>query len=130
MAVNLSARRNILQYKHTIYETTTIYETKNFFKWCKILLLGIKEAAMKEEQKRLIKRINDLCKQYGFSYYTLSYKSSVPLSTLMHIMDGTVKNPGVFTILRLCEGLGITPSMFFDSKEFNNLSENEEDTEE
>lgn len=63
---------------------------------------------MKKEQQILINRINELCKERGFSYYTLSYKSSVPLSTLMHIMEGSVKSPGLFTIIRLCGGFGIT----------------------
>lgn len=78
---------------------------------------------MNEEQKILVNRINYLCKQNGFTYYTLSYKSGVPLSTLMHIMDGTVKNPGIHTIVRLCAGMKITISEFFDTEEFDKVSE-------
>ena len=79
---------------------------------------------MKEEQRILIKRINDLCKQYGVSYYTLSNKSGVPLSTLMHLMDGTVKNPGICTIIRLCMGFKISLVEFFDTQDFVKLLEN------
>lgn len=78
---------------------------------------------MKEEQKILVNRINDLCKQLGLSYYTLSYKSGVPLSTLMHLMDGTVKNPGIYTIVRLCAGMRITLAEFFDTDSFKKLVE-------
>ena len=78
---------------------------------------------MKEEQKILVNRINDLCKRYGLSYYTLSYKSGVPLSTLMHLMDGTVKNPGIYTIVRLCAGMRITLAEFFDTDSFKKLVE-------
>ena len=78
---------------------------------------------MKEEQKILVNRINDLCKQLGLSYYTLSYKSGVPLSTLMHLMDGTVKNPGIYTIVRLCAGMRITLAEFFDTESFKKLVE-------
>lgn len=78
---------------------------------------------MKEEQKILVNRINDLCKQFGLSYYTLSYKSGVPLSTLMHLMDGTVKNPGIYTIVRLCAGMRITLAEFFDTESFKKLVE-------
>ena len=78
---------------------------------------------MKEEQKILVNRINDLCKQFGLSYYTLSYKSGVPLSTLMHLMDGTVKNPGIYTIVRLCAGMRITLAEFFDTDSFKKLVE-------
>lgn len=74
---------------------------------------------MKDEQKRLARRINDLCKQKGISYYVLSYKSAVPLTTLIHIVDGSTKNPGIYTIFKLCDGLGITLKEFFDSEEFD-----------
>lgn len=78
---------------------------------------------MNEEQKILVNRINYLCKQNGFTYYTLSYKSGVPLSTLMHIMDGTVKNPGIYTIMRLCAGMRITLADFFNTEEFDKIIE-------
>ena len=76
---------------------------------------------MDEEQKILINRINSLCKKVGYSYYMLADKSGVPLSTLMHLMDGTVKNPGIFTIVRICNGFGITMAEFFDTEAFNSM---------
>lgn len=76
---------------------------------------------MKKEQQILINRINELCKKKGYSYYTLSYKSDVPLSTLMHILDGSSKSPGLFTILKICAGLDLTLAKFFDTKEFESL---------
>ena len=76
---------------------------------------------MNEEQKILINRINALCKNAGYSYYMLADKSGVPMSTLMHLMDGTVKNPGIFTIVRICNGFGITMAEFFDTDAFNSL---------
>lgn len=55
------------------------------------------------------------------SYYALSYESAVPITTLMHIVDKTTKNPGVLTIGKLCDGLGITLKDFFDAPEFENI---------
>ena len=72
-------------------------------------------------QQILIDRINELCTQRGISYYNLSYKSTIPMTTLLHIMDGTTKNPGVFTLLKLCDGLGISLIEFFDTEEFREL---------
>ena len=69
-------------------------------------------------QTALIARINELCKEKGMSYYSLSYKSSMTLSTLSHILDGTSKNPGIGTIAKICDGFGITLKEFFDTKEF------------
>ena len=56
------------------------------------------------------------------SYYALSYESAVPMTTLMHIVDKTTLNPGVLTIGKLCDGLGISLKEFFDSPEFENLT--------
>ncbi|MBQ8626357.1 MAG: helix-turn-helix transcriptional regulator, partial [Agathobacter sp.] len=57
----------------------------------------------------------------GMSYYTLSYRSTVPLTTLLHILDGSTKNPGILTIIKLCDGLGISLQEFFDTEEFSSM---------
>lgn len=72
-------------------------------------------------EKKLVKRINYLCQEQGISYYTLSYRSSVPLTTLMHIIDGSTKNPGLFTIIKLCSGLDITVRDFFNAEDFEGI---------
>ena len=72
----------------------------------------------KKAQEILIARINELCKNDGVTYYTLSYRSTIPLTTLMHIMDGTTKNPGIFTLMKICDGLGVSLSEFFDTEGF------------
>ncbi|MBQ2901215.1 MAG: helix-turn-helix transcriptional regulator [Agathobacter sp.] len=75
----------------------------------------------KKMQEILLRRIETLCKEKGISYYVLSYRATVPLSTLAHIMDGSTQNPGVFTIMKLCDGLGVTLQEFFDTQEFEEL---------
>lgn len=72
----------------------------------------------KEVQKMLTGRIDQLCKEKGLSYYTLSYKATIPMTTLIHIMEGTTQNPGVFTIMKICDGLGVSLKEFFDTPEF------------
>ena len=39
------------------------------------------------EQEKLANRIKTLCSAKDMSYYTLSYRSAVPMTTLMHIID-------------------------------------------
>jgi len=73
---------------------------------------------MKSQRSIVAKRINALCKAKGMSYYTLSYKSTVPLTTLLHIVDGSTRNPGIFTIIKICDGFNISLKEFFDSDEF------------
>lgn len=73
------------------------------------------------EQKILVNRIQHLCKEKGMSYYSLSYRSTVPLTTIMHILDCSTKNPGIFTIAKICNGFGISLKEFFDSEEFKDI---------
>lgn len=71
-----------------------------------------------EARDRLAKRIKQLCETNHISYYMLSYKSAVPMTTLMNIINCSTKNPGIFTIVKICNGLDITMKEFFDSEEF------------
>lgn len=73
------------------------------------------------EKSIIVERINNLCKEKRMSYYALSYKSAVPISTLLNIVKESTANPGVFTIGKLCGGLGVTLSEFFDQPEFESI---------
>lgn len=73
------------------------------------------------EQELVSNRIRYYCKLRSLTYYQLSYRSTVPLTTLMHILNGATKNPGIFTIIKVCNGLDITISEFFSSEEFKNI---------
>ncbi|WP_312060244.1 MULTISPECIES: helix-turn-helix domain-containing protein [Anaerotignum] len=73
-----------------------------------------------EESKLIIDRINALCYERGITVGRLCTMSGATGSTINDIMNGVTKNPGVFTIKKLCDGLGITLSEFFDTVEFKN----------
>ena len=74
-----------------------------------------------KEQKILSDRIKYLCEQKNISYYILAYRSCVPMTTLMHILDCSTKNPGIFTIIKICSGLDMSVSDFFDAEEFADI---------
>ena len=74
-----------------------------------------------EVKNKLADRIKHLCNVKHISYYMLSYKSTVPMTTLMHIINCSTKNPGIFTIFKICNGLDITIKDFFDSEEFTDI---------
>ena len=74
-----------------------------------------------KEQAMIAERIKDLCRKNNLSYYTLSYKSAVPITTLMHIIDCSPENPGIFTITKICNGFGITLIDFFDTEELKGI---------
>lgn len=103
---------------------TTIYGNKSMEKLDTIVIPNMGGQMMKA-QEMLVERINNLCKEKRMSYYALSYQSSVPLTTLMHIMDQSTENPGVMTVSKLCDGFGITMKEFFDAPEFEGLEKSE-----
>lgn len=75
----------------------------------------------RQVQDVLIARIKELCKEKGISYYTLSYKATIPMSTLVHIIEGSTQNPGILTIMKICDGLGVSMKEFFDTPEFDDV---------
>lgn len=72
-------------------------------------------------QQKISKRIHHLCQEAGISFYELSYRSAVPITTMMHIIGCSTKNPGVLTIMKMCSGLGISISEFFDCDDFKDI---------
>lgn len=76
---------------------------------------------MEKQKKIVVDRINELCKEKNLSYYQLAYRSTVPMSTLMNILNGKTKNPSIFTIVKFCDAFGISLVEFFDTDAFNNL---------
>lgn len=69
------------------------------------------------------KRLNNLMKEYNLTPNGLSYRSGVSQATVKSIMNGESKNPGIVTIKKLCDGLGISVNDFFGSDEFKNLEQ-------
>lgn len=79
-----------------------------------------------KQQQFLSNRIQYYCQKRGLTYYRLAYRSAVPLTTLLHIIDCSTKNPGIFTLIKICNGLGVSVTEFFNSEEFEDLSEDTE----
>ena len=106
--------------KAEISADTTVYGSYPTHKNDKVITIILVEGQTErmDEQKKLAKRIDGLCRQQGISYYKLAYRSAVPLTTLMHIIDCSTKNPGIFTIIKICDGLNITISEFFNTEDF------------
>lgn len=67
------------------------------------------------------KRIKNICKERNISINKLATMSCLTQSTLQSIIDGSSNNPKLLTILRICYGLNITISEFFNDSLFDNL---------
>lgn len=69
----------------------------------------------------LTKRILKLCKEKNISINKLAEQSLITQSTLNNIVNGNSKNSKLLTIVRICDGLGISLSEFFDDKLFQKI---------
>ena len=77
--------------------------------------MGIKDA--------IVLRIKELCEQKEIKYNTLATNSGVTPSTVYSLLDERRKDIGVLVLKKLCDGLDISITDFFDSDIFLNLEQ-------
>ena len=68
-------------------------------------------------------RLLQLCKDRGITVNKLSTMSGVTQSTVNDIVNCRAKNIGIVTIKKLCDGLDITITEFFDTDVFRTLEQ-------
>lgn len=64
-----------------------------------------------------------LCDERRIAPNALTRIAAVPPSTRKNILYGVSRNPGIVTVKELCDGLEITLTEFFDTKEFRALEQ-------
>ncbi len=69
------------------------------------------------------KRFEELCNQKDINFCRLASISGVPYTTVKSIFYNQSKNPGISTIKKLCDGLDISITEFFDTEYFRNLEQ-------
>lgn len=67
------------------------------------------------------RRIQALCLERDIVINTLANDSGMPPSTIYSMLNSKSKNPGIVTIQKICDGLGITIRQFFDDALFDDL---------
>ena len=77
--------------------------------------MGIKNA--------VVMRIKELCKEKGIKFNTLATESGVTPSTVYILLDESRKDVGILVLKKLCDGMGISITDFFDSDIFRNLEQ-------
>jgi len=88
---------------------------KTSHKW-----IGVKPLSVRKE---VADRIIYFCNERNMALNALARISAVPPSTLKNIVNGVSQNPGIVTIKKLCDGLGIDVVEFFTTEEFKNLEQ-------
>ncbi len=66
-------------------------------------------------------RINKILYERNMSVNKLANISCLTQSTVDSILNGRSKSPKVLTIVRICDGLSMTLSEFFNDKIFENI---------
>ena len=69
------------------------------------------------------KRFEELCYQKDVNFCRLATLSGVPYTTVKSIFYNQSKNPGIATIKKLCDGLDVTITEFFNAEYFKNLEQ-------
>ena len=64
----------------------------------------------------VIGRINELCKARSWTYYRLAKESGIPYSTLNTMLHKTYV-PTVPSLMKLCDGFGISVAQFFSDQD-------------
>ncbi len=69
----------------------------------------------------LANRLKELCEEKNLSYNALAEKSGLPVRRIYRMACGGTSNPGVFVMMQLCNGLGMSLDEFFATDEFKAL---------
>lgn len=69
------------------------------------------------------RRLDELCYEKNLNYCKLASISGIPYTTVKSIFYNQSKNPGITTIKKLCDGMDITITDFFDTEYFKNLEQ-------
>ena len=71
-----------------------------------------------EECKAMIDVLKRICEQRNITPHALAKKAGISTSTISYLINGKTK-PQVYTILLLCNVLGISISQLFETKDMN-----------
>ncbi len=71
----------------------------------------------------IVQRFQQLCKERNIKYNELATLSGVTPSTVYSMMDNTRKDLSVITVKKLCDGLNITVTEFFNDPIFEQLEQ-------
>lgn len=68
-------------------------------------------------------RILELCGKHSITVNSLANSAGMPPATIYSMLNEKSKNPGVVSLQKICDGLGITLREFFDSDIFDNIEQ-------
>ena len=76
-----------------------------------------------KSREAVVLRILELTEKQKITINNLATISAVPPTILKNIIYGHTENPGIVTVAKLCDGLGITLKEFFSADIFDGLEQ-------
>ena len=76
-----------------------------------------------QTKEAVAKRIIQLCEEKEIAVNALAVRSGVTPSTVYSMLNEKSQNPGVVSIKKLCDGLGISVREFFDCELFDSCEQ-------
>lgn len=74
-------------------------------------------------KEAIVKHLQDICRQRNMKYNELATVSGVTPSAVYSLMDASRKDLSVITLKKLCDGLDMTITEFFDDELFKTLEQ-------
>ena len=74
-------------------------------------------------KEAIVKRFQHLCQEWNIKYNELATLSGVTPSTVYSMMDERRKDISAVTVKKLCDGLDISISQFYDDPIFEHLEQ-------
>ena len=74
-------------------------------------------------KEAIVKHLQDICRQRNMKYNELATVSGVTPSTVYSLMDASRKDLSLITLKKLCDGLDMTITEFFDDELFKTLEQ-------
>lgn len=74
-------------------------------------------------KEAVAKRIIDLCNEKNIAINALANLSGVSPSTVYSMLNEKSQNPGVVSLKKLCDGMGISLREFFDCSLFDDIEQ-------
>jgi transcriptional regulator with XRE-family HTH domain len=71
----------------------------------------------------IVRRIYEICETQGITLNKLSTHCGITQSTLNNIVSGVSQRPTVSTIKKVCDGVNMSLTEFFDTDYFNALEQ-------
>lgn len=74
-------------------------------------------------KEAIVKRIKNICLERGMKCNELATRSGVTPSTVYSMLDPSRRDLSVITVKKLCDGLDMTITEFFDDDIFRTLEQ-------